>query len=150
MPVHVVAEPSAAAAVIPHRTDVSLDEGIELVGYDLAQQGDETALTLYWRAAQPPPRDYQVFVHLLDANGSQIACADGPPVEEFYPTSQWLPGQIIADRHRISGADDPATVALRVGLYDLTTMQRLAIVDAGRAVTSDDAILLPLPQDGAD
>ena len=101
LPVHVAARSPSGSAAIAHPTAVHLGEGIELVGYDLAHEENEIALTLYWRAAQRPERDYQVFVHLLDAAGGQIAGADGPPVEGLYPSSQWLPGQVIADRHRI-------------------------------------------------
>ena len=154
LPVHVVARSSSDGAAIAHRTDVGLDGGIELVGYDLAHERDALALTLYWRVEQRPEHDYQVFVHLLDAAGVQIAGADGPPVEGLYPTSQWLPGQIIADRRRIPDPGGAAAATLRVGLYDLATMQRLAVEDAGRAAVgarggeAGSAILLPVPPAG--
>ena len=148
VPVHVVERSPAGGAAISH-ADVRLDGGIELVGYDLAPERDEIELTLYWRvtpgAARSSAPDYQVLLHLLDANGSQIAGADGPPVEGLYPTSQWLSGQLIADRRRIQVPAGSTAATLRVGLYDLATMQRLAVVDAGRATVSDNAILLPVP-----
>ena len=176
LPVHVVARSSPAGAKMAPG-GVRFQEGIELVGYELDREQGEIALTLFWRAAQRPPRDYQVFVHLLTADGSQVAGADGQPVEGLYPSSQWLPGQLIADHRRIPDPGGSAATALAVGLYDLTTMRRLAVEGAGRGAAdsaagaqkaagavrlvgvnlggsaghpeiSDDAVLLPLPPEG--
>jgi len=176
LPVHVVARSSPAGAKMAPG-GVRFQEGIELVGYELDREQGEIALTLFWRAAQRTPRDYQVFVHLLTADGSQVAGADGQPVEGLYPSSQWLPGQLIADHRRIPDPGGSAATALAVGLYDLTTMRRLAVEGAGRGAAdsaagaqkaagavrlvgvnlggsaghpeiSDDAVLLPLPPEG--
>ncbi|UCG25536.1 MAG: DUF2142 domain-containing protein, partial [Chloroflexota bacterium] len=119
--------------------EASFAEGINLLGYDLASDADENALTvgLYWQATAQPAGDYTVFVHLLDANGEQVAGGDGPPVSGDYPTSLWLDGDAIVDAHQLSlPADLPAgDYEIVVGLYDPLTTWRLPRLDgAGDAV----------------
>ncbi len=106
-------------------------------GYALtptATPGGQVLLTLLWQSLQPVTTDYQVFVHLLDAQGNKLLQRDGQPVVWLRPTSTWQPGEIIADRY---GLLLPATMpagryTLAVGLYDPVTGQRLA-VSAGPA-----------------
>jgi hypothetical protein len=110
---------------------------IRLNGYALtpaAAPGGQVLLTLLWQSLQPVGTDYQVFVHLLDAQGNKLLQRDGQPVVWLRPTSTWQPGEIIADRY---GLLLPATIpagryTLAVGLYDPVTGQRLA-VSAGPA-----------------
>jgi hypothetical protein len=75
--------------------------------------------------------DYTVFVHLLDADGRQVAQADGPPQSGQYPTSWWGAGEVVADRHRLPNEVianlPPGSYTLSVGLYNLDTGERLAV-----------------------
>lgn len=78
-------------------------------------------LALYWEALGPLERDYQVFVHAYDPAMNLLAQADHPPVNGFYPTSSWRPGEIIEDRaaFRVPLQVLKAGFSLAVGLYDL-------------------------------
>ncbi len=117
----------------PNAPPVSAATGwIRLAGYRLTQEtapGGEILLALRWEALQPVAADYQVFVHLLDGNGTRIAQRDGQPVQWMRPTSTWQAGEQITDRYGILLPDDlpPGLYTLLVGLYDPVTGQRLAV-----------------------
>ncbi len=116
---------------------VNFNQAIALVGFD--QSADD--LTLYWQSLAPVDEDYNVFVHLLDASGQVIAQADGPPTGNTYPTRWWSPGEIIADRRTLPPAS--GAVALRLGLYSLTTGQRLPINESSLP-QQDNVVQIPL------
>lgn len=101
------------------------DEGIKLLGYHLTKGDGFLTLTLYWQTERKVSRDFQVFVHLVDHQNKIIAQADGPPVEGLYPTSRWLPGQVIEDVRRIPVSPEASPELILVGLYDLETLRRL-------------------------
>jgi hypothetical protein len=85
-------------------------------------------LTLYWQALGPVGADYTVLVHLLDAEGGIAGQGDGPPAGGFYPTHVWDPGEVVVDEHAVAiqAGTPPGTYQLVVGLYRLSTGQRLA------------------------
>ncbi len=104
---------------------------VELSGYDLSAAahaaGSSFEVTLYWHALQTPDRNYRVFVHLLDAEAQIVAQHDGTPGGGELPALGWLPGEYLADTHRLTL---PSTLpageySLEVGLYDPVTRQRL-------------------------
>lgn len=128
-----------------YRVDAAVGESITLYGYDVAL-GDNLTITLTWVAKTTLPQDYNVFVHLVDADGAMLAQHDGPPNQGRYPTMWWLPGDVIADAHILPiAAPLPNAVQLRVGMYDPATLTRLPITDAHGAHLPDDIITLPLP-----
>jgi hypothetical protein len=88
-------------------------------------------VTLLWRALAPPPVDYTVFVHLLDANGSLVAGNDTQPLGGRYPTTIWSAGEHILDIHNLPTPADlpPGQYQLAIGLYQQTTGERLPIDD---------------------
>jgi hypothetical protein len=59
------------------------------------------------------------------------------------PTSKWRNGQIITDRIAIPVQTDtlPGTYHLQVGLYNLSTMERLAVLDSTGERMADRVIL---------
>ncbi len=95
---------------------------------------------LLWRADAPPRIDYTVFVHLVRA-GKVIAQHDAPPLSGAYPTTAWLPGQVVRDQFELALPDDvaPGSARLEVGLYNLTTLARLTFPggDAWELTTLD-------------
>jgi 4-amino-4-deoxy-L-arabinose transferase-like glycosyltransferase len=128
--------PAGAALPIPsHASDVDLaGEGdrVRLLGYDLeagpVAAGSSLELVLYWQAARRVEADYTVFIHLLDGEGHIWGQGDGRPLEGFYPTGLWDPGEVVVDGHRVvvhPGAP-PGVYRLAVGLYHLPTGRRLA------------------------
>jgi len=122
--VRVVGRP-VEEATIPERLEVSFEEDIILVGFGSERQGSELEVTLYWRADHPLGRDYTVFVQLLDSTGRLVAQADSPPARGSLPTSLWIPGELIADKHSLSLASlAPGRYQLITGLYILESGQR--------------------------
>ncbi len=105
----------------------------ELLGYNLTattvHPGEEAVLTLHWRALSEPERSDKVFVHLVDGQGNLVAQHDSMPAEGVLPTSLWVQGEVISDRHPIQIPETlpPGVYALRVGFYDPETGARLPI-----------------------
>jgi mannosyltransferase len=128
---------------------VSLDEGcIRLEGYTTQpaqiRAGDSLQVDLFWQAQCSLADDYTVFVHLLGAynpatGGPLWAQDDTYPLQGGHPTSRWLPGQVVPDRHPLELPTNTPTgrYQIEVGLYDATTGARVP-VDA----LNEDRILL--------
>lgn len=105
-------------------------ERIRLFGYDLPESvppGQYLNLALYWESLMPTPWDYTVFVHLLDSQGNIVSQVDEQPRGYDYPTSYWLPGDVVTDKHTISVPQGlaPGEYSLSVGLYRLGDQTRL-------------------------
>lgn len=120
------------------------DEGIKLLGYKLTHEEDRLILYLYWQAERRVSRDLHVFVHLVNAQGNIIAQADGPPVKGFYPSSKWLPKQIIEDVREIPVPCGTSPKMILVGLYDLTTLQRVPVFRENGVRWENDSIQIEL------
>ena len=99
--------------------DVRFDDGVVLAGYAV----EPDALVLYWHPTATPRRDYKVFNHVLDAAGAIVAQRDAVPADWTRPTTGWLPGEYVVDRHPI--AVPPGAATVRVGLYDPISGERL-------------------------
>lgn len=112
----------------PRKAGVVFDGGPELLAWRLERDGPQASLVLYWRARQPVTKDYTIFVHLLDGAGAIVAQADSPPVAGRYPTTAWQPGEVVQDVHLLplSGGGEPPGMRIAVGLYDPSTLERLA------------------------
>jgi len=109
-------------------------ESIEFVGARLPTQVAKSATldyTLYFRSLKAVTVDYQVFAHLLDAQGKMVAGNDGPPRQGLYPTSFWSPGEIIADERHWALDVPPGEYQLEVGFYQLSTGERLPLTGQG-------------------
>jgi hypothetical protein len=120
-----------------HRVEYALGGQIELLGYDLEIESWDLGignfeLTLYWRAKAVVENDYTVFVHLVDQGGKLWGQGDSVPVGGMYPTSAWLPGQLVEDRHviQIDPNAPPGSYRVLVGLYDPATLERLEAIGA--------------------
>jgi hypothetical protein len=99
------------------------------------QPGDVLPVSLYWQAKQLIPADYQVLVHLLDAEGNLVAQADGQPALWARPTSSWRPEETIEDRHALWLPADlpPGDYTLLAGLYLPASGERLSTSGGGTA-----------------
>lgn len=91
------------------------------------QVGETEAVTLTWGVAHPILEDYQVFVHVREASsGETVAQGDGPPLDDWYPTSWWQVGETVVDERSIllpSGIQ-PGNYQVVVGFYDAATGER--------------------------
>jgi hypothetical protein len=66
-----------------------------------------------------------------------ITQADRRPLDGFIPTSYWPPKQMMADDYTIQLPDDAPSgdYTLLVGWYDLETMNRLPMSQAGNVIS---------------
>ena len=129
-------------------TDATYGDAARLAGYDLAsaemRPGGALDLTLHWQALASTDRPYTVFVHLLDEAGTVKGYGDSEPGGGAYPTTGWLPGEYLADRHTVTLAPDaPAgTYRLAVGLYDPVTGERLKTPDGADQVVLETPVVV--------
>jgi hypothetical protein len=73
--------------------------------------GERLHVDLWWSALDTPPLDYSVGVYLMAPYEDRvIAQHDGPP--GVVPTSQWVPGDWVYDRHTLT-----VPRHLRAGVY---------------------------------
>jgi len=139
------------AVPLEHQASVALGDFARLVGYEIhpepAIPGEPVHVTLYWRALKQASIDYSVFVHLLDNQNQIIAQSDGQPVQGYYPTRRWRPGDLLGDRHTLDIPSDqpPAEYHLAVGMYYWQTLERLQALAQDGARLPDDYVLLSQP-----
>jgi 4-amino-4-deoxy-L-arabinose transferase-like glycosyltransferase len=88
-------------------------------------------LSLRWSALRPLERDYTVFVQFLDEVPKVRLQTDRYPVDGFRPTRSWPPGQIVTDNYAFRLALPPGRYRLIVGMYDLSTGERLRHAEGG-------------------
>jgi hypothetical protein len=123
-----------------------LGDRVELLGYDLDREevrpGESIHLTLIWRSLREMDTSYTVFTHVLDQAEQIRGQQDNPPVAGTYPTTLWVPGEVVVDRYDIAIRADtpPGMHVIEVGLYDPATLQRLPVLDPSGAL--GDRILL--------
>jgi hypothetical protein len=124
-PPHDFAPPPVAATV------VFTSPFAALVGYTLDETavapGETFQLELVWQALATATDSYRVFVHLLDDHGTLVTQSDAVPDHWMRPTTGWVPGEYIRDRHALTIPPDavPPPYALRLGWYDPVTRVRL-------------------------
>jgi mannosyltransferase len=82
--------------------------------------GGTLRLALEWQTAVPVDRRYVVFAQLLDEDGRLVAQRDAEPGAGTAPTTSWLPGATVIDRHGLFVPNDlpPANYSLIIGLYN--------------------------------
>lgn len=130
-----------------HPLSANLGNMVQLLGNDLStdrlKPGDTLQLTLYWQALNTMETNYTVFTHLLDEDNHIWGQKDNWPVNNTYPTTKWVKGEIVIDRYDIIVDRDapPGEYTLEIGMYDLATNERLPVFDAQGQV-KDNAIIL--------
>ena len=130
----------ASDAVVATPREARFQNGIRLLGYDAPvtrlRAGDNMQLTLYWRTEQSVAQRYKVFVHVLGAtwnprtNNPLWGQRDQEPANGALPTSAWGVGRTVVDSYlfRISPDAPAGRYVIEIGLYHLTTGERLPIV----------------------
>jgi hypothetical protein len=109
----------------------------------ISRSGDRIAVCLRWFSLAPASADYHVFVHVLAGDGPPVAQADFQPKGGHYPTGAWTPGEAIDDCTSIDAPTLPASGwQIELGLYDLSTSQRLPVQDARGNTLPDGRVLL--------
>ncbi|MBN1427594.1 MAG: DUF2723 domain-containing protein [Anaerolineae bacterium] len=83
------------------------DPQLELAAYRLDQStisaGQYVPLVLAWRAPIAHPKDYSISLRILTEDWQPVWSADiAAPVLGMYPTSRWVPGEIVTDYHELA------------------------------------------------
>jgi len=152
------------------RSDLRFGEELALLGYDLGateqgpgfffpaggempprqfRPGETLGLTLLWRPLRKPAGDYQLFIHLRDANGQIVAQRDTPPQNDLYPapTSQWHPDALVFANGNLALPPTlaPGSYTLVLGLYP-PGQRRLPVRQAAdpSPLPSDEVSLGPI------
>jgi hypothetical protein len=97
---------------------------------EVVRPGETAEVTVVWRALQPGPTDYSVFVHLVSEDELIVAQADTMPGAGNRPTSQWQPDETRVETYRVTVspmAYTPDRGYWAVGLYDHKTGARLPV-----------------------
>ncbi len=92
-----------------------------------------------------PHSDYKVFVHLFDpADERIVAQHDAMPFDGRYPTSWWVPGEVVSETITLSPTGvKPGDYRLAVGLYEPRTATRLVTLGPDGARLAADRLVLP-------
>jgi hypothetical protein len=96
--------PLASLPAPATKTELSFD-GVHLAGYILEPQAavdpSATALTLFWRADGPVAEPLHVYTRWSSDGPAQRPIPPGGqhPVDNYYPTVAWKPGELVADFH---------------------------------------------------
>jgi Tol biopolymer transport system component/4-amino-4-deoxy-L-arabinose transferase-like glycosyltransferase len=106
--------------------DVNFGGELRLIGYTVEEpavgSGEVLRTTLAWQAIRQPAHDYQLYLHLEDAQGHLWSIRDellvnGPP---FEPTSAWMAGQRVVWGYSVRAptGTPPGEYTLKLGLYE--------------------------------
>ena len=143
-----------------HPLAAAFGQRVQVLGFDV-QPGEFPArpplgLTLYMKALARMDTSFTVFVQLLgpqdEAGNALWGQHDSRPCGRRYPTTVWERDEIIVDQYRILFRRPlPAgDYRLIMGLYDLATMERLPLLDAGGNVGGGHVLLAELTVNGND
>ncbi len=123
-----------------------LDNAIGLRDVQFSGESPVTA-ALTWQSLRPVPYDATTFIHLKGADGSILMQVDRQPLDGRFPTSFWVPGQIISDVVSLASIPETYTgpLTLNVGMYTWPSLERLPVTDAVGTPQQDNAIVLDLP-----
>jgi len=122
--VEVRTTPRQLDAPLPSGPTLDLENGVRVLSAHLSSGGELTrTLTIYWQATRPTEDDYAVAVHILAKNppaGPEdvLAQADrSHPVEGFYPTTRWRPGEVVRDDYLLSIPPGARPAWVRLAMY---------------------------------
>ncbi|MBK8430008.1 MAG: hypothetical protein IPL28_01400 [Chloroflexi bacterium] len=119
--------------------EAEFGQEIRLLGYNLRR----SELTLVWQGVARPSADYTFFVHLLNPDGTCCAWqVDAMPRANSYPTTLWLPDEVVVETYTITLPDVQGAYPLEVGVYVAENGVRLAVV--GQDSQGDFVYLRPI------
>jgi Carbohydrate family 9 binding domain-like len=113
-----------AAPAPKHPLDVSFDDKVDLLGYDLEPEhpvpGQPFTVTWYWRVRAPLGKGVQLFTHVADGSGATQLNLDAQrPLRSAYPEAEWKAGDYIRDAQSVTipEAWAPPTATFYLGFY---------------------------------
>jgi hypothetical protein len=107
---------------LPNSLSAVFGGEVGLLGYEPAtakvRPGEILHLETHWRAETGPSEDYMLVVELVDRWGREVDDWSFAPSAEFYPTSDWQPGEYVRGQHglRLPSKLTPGAYRLRVSL----------------------------------
>jgi hypothetical protein len=134
--VEIAQRPRAFQAAPPQQPlGIRFGEFAELIGYDVdtvdLRPGGSLPVKLYWRARGSAEKNYQMFVHLVDALDQIRGQIDGPPLGGQAPTQSWVSGEILVEERTIPVTDEApfGPYRLAVGFYVADTGERIPVTE---------------------
>jgi len=105
--------------------------------------GDTYTVTLTWQSRGHTATAYKSFVHLEDKEGRIWGQSDQIPGHGAFPTTGWLAGEYLRDRHALQVRPDtpPGTYQLAAGLYEAAEGRRSTVRDNSGRAPADHLIL---------
>jgi hypothetical protein len=133
-----------------HPTAYRLGDSIEMVGWDVTpdgvplRPGSMLDISTQWKAVGPLEADFKIGMYLITPEGAVAAQDDSFPLNGFWPTGAWQPGDVV--RHNIALA---LPADLRPGFYEVWALMysppsgpRLQAQDANGTTIRDHIVLL--------
>jgi hypothetical protein len=105
--------------------------------------GDELTFTAYWKTQEGVDINYQVFVHLMDANDNLVAQSDKLNPGDF-PTKRWPSDKYVRDTHQLEVPENLPTGFYKwsIGLWVADNGWRLPVLgESGQQV--GDSFIVP-------
>ncbi len=139
--------PFSPQPAIQHPLSRNFGDELDLLGYDLDRRQlrccEALNLRLYWRARRPLSANYTAFTHLINQADHIYGQHDRRLGGDFFPTSLWPPGEIVAESYaiRVEPGTPPGRYLLEVGAYLPDTGRRLPLVDDEGTPEGDRLIL---------
>jgi len=129
-----------------YRLEIDQREEIDGPSLPSVNPGDVLPLTLLWQARGQVEKPYTIFVHIIDQHNHLWGQHDSDPVGGAKPTTQWLPQEVVADRHGIPIllGTPPGQYDIEVGLYDSNTGLRLPLLDDKGTSIGDRLLIGPI------
>ncbi|MCB0208754.1 MAG: hypothetical protein KDJ52_05475 [Anaerolineae bacterium] len=121
---------TAVQPTATRRIEATFDQTIQLTAIKLLttiSPGQPLPVEFTWQPLASPQADYNLFLQLLNIDGTLIAQHDSPPNGGYTPTSNWTTHEAVISRHALALPPNlPAgDYRLIAGLYDPTTGRRL-------------------------
>ncbi len=126
------------------------------LGYQVIPSGPDnraTNLILYWRGLEPLQTNYLSFVHVLNEADQLLTQVDHEPGNGAYPSSGWVPGEVIVDEFRLaidlcaavlasnSFDDSQRPKNIMAGFYHPQTFHRLPLKSDSADIRPEEGII---------
>lgn len=132
-----------------HPINFRLGDSLSLLGWDAApdgaplRPGNILNVSTQWQAMTPPGADYKIGTYLINPQGAVALQDDSFPVNGFWPTLSWMPGEWI--RHNVAFV---LPKDLAPGFYEVWTLiyspldgSRLPVQDTSGTAIRDHVVL---------
>lgn len=128
-------------------TDYTFAEGFRLAGYDLPTEPVQThtlPVSFNWVTTTRPTRQLTQFFHLTPVGGGDVIAFDQQPFGGSFPTQDWPAEAVLRDEWALELPDTlpEGDYEVRTGLYDVTTLERVAVTDELGQPVPDSSLVL--------